>query len=245
MFLRKKKNKSGSISIQVISKSSGTYKVEHSFGASKDPKILQQLEQEALSWIQKKTKQKELDFTNESNIANQVLEGISELKSVGISLLITPIFNQIGFNKIEDDLFRLLVLSRLENPLSKLATSQYYALTQSLNIDENKIYRYLDKLYREQKETIQYISYEHTRGVLGGNVSIAFYDVTTLYFETDNQDKLRKTGFSKEGKHQHPQIILGLLVSKNGYPLAYEIFEGNKFEGHTMLPLIEEFCKKY
>jgi transposase len=72
-----------------------------------------------------------------------------------------------------------------------------------------------------------------------------FYDVTTLYFEIDQEDDLRKTGFSKEGKHQNPQIVLGLLVSKDGYPLAYEIFEGNKFEGHTMLPVIESFKKRY
>ena len=65
------------------------------------------------------------------------------------------------------------------------------------------------------------------------------------YFEIDNEDELRKTGFSKEGKHQNPQIVLGLLISKNGYPLAYDIFEGNKFEGHTMLPLIDAFKKKY
>jgi transposase len=72
-----------------------------------------------------------------------------------------------------------------------------------------------------------------------------FYDVTTLYFEIEDEDDLRKTGFSKEGKHQHPQIVLGLLVSVDGYPLAYEIFEGKKFEGHTMLPVVEAFRKKY
>src|SRR5690606_39235015 len=76
-------------------------------------------------------------------------------------------------------------------------------------------------------------------------INVVFYDVTTVYFEIDNEDELRKPGFSKEGKHQNPQIVLGLLVSKNGYPLAYDIFEGNKFEGHTMLPLIDEFKEKY
>ena len=81
--------------------------------------------------------------------------------------------------------------------------------------------------------------------LLNNEISIVFYDVTTLYFEIDQEDDLRKTGFSKEGKHQNPQIVLGLLVSKNGYPLAYEIFEGNKFEGHTMLPVVETFKKKY
>ncbi len=72
-----------------------------------------------------------------------------------------------------------------------------------------------------------------------------FYDVTTLYFEADREDDLRKTGFSKEGRHKNPQIILGLLVSLNGYPLAYCIHEGNKYEGHTMMPVIEEFVSKY
>jgi len=81
--------------------------------------------------------------------------------------------------------------------------------------------------------------------VLNHEISVVFYDVTTIYFEAESEDDLRKTGFSKDGKHQHPQIVLGLLVSKGGYPLAYDIFEGNKFEGHTMLPIINAFKEKY
>lgn len=81
--------------------------------------------------------------------------------------------------------------------------------------------------------------------ILGGHIGVVFYDVTTLYFETDHQHELRKTGFSKGGRHSNPQIILGLLVSLGGYPLAYCIHEGNKYEGHTMLPVIEEFVRRY
>ena len=103
----------------------------------------------------------------------------------------------------------------------------------------------MDKLGCTQKEQVQQISYKHTLKILNNDISIVFYDVTTLYFETDNEDDLRKTGFSKEGKHQNPQIVLGLLVSIDGYPLDYEIFEGNKFEGHTILPVIEVFKAKY
>lgn len=69
--------------------------------------------------------------------------------------------------------------------------------------------------------------------------------MTTLYFEIEQEDELRRTGFSKEGKHQHPQILLGLLVSMDAYPLAYEIFEGNKFEGHTILPVVDAFRQRY
>lgn len=78
-----------------------------------------------------------------------------------------------------------------------------------------------------------------------GNLSIVFYDVTTIYFETSDENDLRKTGFSKDGKHQSPQIILGLLVIIDGYPLAYELFEGDKFEKYTMISDIETFKKKY
>ena len=103
------------------------------------------------------------------------------------------------------------------------------------------VYRYLDKLYNKQKELVHRISYQDTLSILNNCISIVFYDVTTLYFEVDNEDELRKTGFSKEGKPQHPQIVLGLLLRVDCYPLACEIFEGNKFEGYTMLPVKDTF----
>ena len=107
------------------------------------------------------------------------------------------------------------------------------------------IYRYLDKLQKEQIEQIQKISLAHTLKILDNALSVVFYDVTTLYFEAADEDDLRKTGFSKDGKHQQPQIVLGLLVSAGGYPLDYNIFEGSKYEGDTMLPVLEYFEKKY
>ena len=112
-------------------------------------------------------------------------------------------------------------------------------------MDLSNIYRYLDKLSDHQHEIVQDISVSHTAKLFGGNIGVLFYDVTTLYFEADYEDELRKTGLSKEGRHSNPQIILGLLVSFGGYPLAYCIHEGNKYEGHTMLPAINEFVSKY
>jgi transposase len=155
------------------------------------------------------------------------------------------IFDEIGFNQIEDILFRQLVIARLCFPVSKLKTTDFLSRYQHLNIDVQVVYRYLDKLYNQQKEQVQQISYHHTLSILDNTISVVFYDVTTIYFETESEDELRKTGFSKDGKHQHPQIVLGLLVSKGGYPLAYDIFKGNQFEGHTMLPIISAFIIKY
>jgi transposase len=114
-----------------------------------------------------------------------------------------------------------------------------------LDIDVARIYRFMDKLDSKLLKKVRQISYDHSMKVLGGTPSMVFYDVTTLYFEAEQEDDLRKAGFSKDGKHQSPQILLGLLVGPGGYPLAYDIFEGNKFEGHTMLPVIEAFRKDY
>lgn len=130
-------------------------------------------------------------------------------------------------------------------PVSKLKTTEYLYRYQQIDWNEDQVYRYLDKLYKSQKELVQQISYTHTVKVLGNEPKIVFYDVTTVYFEVEQEDELRQTGFSKEGKHQNPQIVLGLLVSKNGYPLAYEVFDGKKFEGHTLLPVVDAFKVKY
>jgi transposase len=81
--------------------------------------------------------------------------------------------------------------------------------------------------------------------VLKGKISVAFYDMTTLYFEASDEDDLRKTGFSKDGKHHCPQIFLGLLVAAEGNPIGYEIFEGNIFEGDTFIPVLENLANKF
>jgi transposase len=245
MFLRKKKNKSGVISIQIIDKSSGKYKLIKTIGSSSSKIEIENLVKEGVLWIKNKIGQKQIDFTNEIDYAERFLDNIHQISIAGIELLLGKIFDEIGFNQIPDNLFRHLVLSRISFPASKLKTTDYLLKYQYLGVDVQQIYRYMDKLHKSQKEIVQNISYLHSLKTLGGTINIVFYDVTTLYFETDKPDELRKTGFSKEGKHQNPQILLGLLVSVDGYPLAYDIFEGNKYEGHTMLGVLENFKAKY
>lgn len=243
--MRKKKNPSGVISVQVIDKRSGKYVVRKTVGSSNDVFKVEQLVSLANKWIRDQVGQEVLDFTNHEQITRTVLDRISGITISGVELLLGRIFDEIGFGQIDSELFRPLVLSRIESPSSKLRTTDYLFKYYSLSIDVEAVYRYMDKLYNTQKEKVQQISYEHTRGILASGISMVFYDVTTLYFEIEKEDTLRKTGFSKDGKHQHPQIVLGLLVSVGGYPLAYDIFEGNKYEGDTMLPIIDAFRERY
>lgn len=244
MFVRKKKNKSGVVSIQIIDKSSGKYKMLKTIGSSSDPIEIEHLYNEGLEYIDHYEGQETINFSI-NDFKEAVKNSIKNITIEGINLLLGKIYSEIGFNKIDNDLLRQLVLIRLSHPASKLKSSQYLHRYFALNTSEDKIYRYLDKLYSNHKETLQQISYDHTVKILGGVISVVFYDVTTIYFQIDDEDEIRKRGFSKEGKHQNPQIVLGLLVGFDGYPLAYEVHQGNKFEGHTMLPIIDAFKEKF
>lgn len=247
MFVRKKKNNTGSFSVQVIDKSRGNYKVVKTIGSSSDMLLINTYVAQGKQYILSLTKQSTIDFTlgDDAHFYNTVYDNIQSMQLLGPELVLGKLFDEIGFNQIKDELFRHLVIGRLIYPASKLKTLDYLLKYKGIVYEKDQVYRYLDKLHNEQITLAQQISYNHTVKILKADISIVFYDVTTLYFEAEDEDDLRKTGFSKDGKHQQPQIVLGLLVSTGGYPLDYEIFEGNKFEGHTMLPVIEAFKKKH
>jgi transposase len=71
------------------------------------------------------------------------------------------------------------------------------------------------------------------------------YDMTTLYFEASDEEDLPKAGFSKDGKHSNPQIFIELLVGSGGYSIGYDLFEGNTYEGHTLIPFLEKMSGKF
>ena len=243
MFIRRKKNKSGTISVYILEKKDGKQNFIKSVGSSSDESEIISLEEKAREEIIKLTNQGVLDFgysTDEHHIEN-LKKSISKVRIVGTELVLNKLFDEIGFNKIPEELFRHLVLSRIIYPGSKLHTIEYLSRHHQEHYSVNSVYRYMDKLQNSYKEELQRISYKHTLGLFGGIISVVFYDVTTLYFEISREDELRKIGYSKDGKSHNPQIVLGLLVSKYGYPLAFEMYQGNKYEGYTFIPVLNKF----
>ena len=247
MFLRKKKNSSGSVSVQIISKSSGKYKVVKTLGSSTNEQDILKLSYLAKQEIERLSYQPKLFISEKDTIVEQVFSSLNNanIKTVGPELVFGRIYDSIGFGNIKEDLFRHLVISRMAFPLSKLKTIDYLYRFQGVLLDIDTVYRFLDKLNNNLKDQVEQIVFAHTLSVLQGNVSIVFYDMTTLYFEASDEDDLRKAGFSKDGKHQNPQIYLGLLVGLGGYAIGYDIFEGNIFEGHTLIPFIEKISEKF
>lgn len=248
MFVRKNRNRSGSISVQIISKARGKYRVVKTIGYSKDADEIAKLVFEAKNFVNYPSSQPSLfsDLSKTDLAIKSFVENTSNLQvhTTGPELIFGTLFDRIGFNAVKDELFRHITIARLAYPTSKLKTVDYLYRYRGIKVDVDAVYRFLDKLANTHKEIVEKIAFEYTKKQLN-NISVVFYDMTTLYFETEDEDDLRKIGFSKDGKFQKPQIMLGLLVGQHGYPIGYDIFEGNTFEGHTLLPILEKTQKKY
>ena len=208
------------------------------------------MERQAADFISTYGGQSVLDFECQERMeglaeAERLFESIADIRQDGVRLILEPIYKGIGFDAIADDTLKYLAIARICQPKSKVATVDYLKRYFDEDVNLNKIYRYMDTLYNTQRELIQQISVEHTRKLLGGRIGIVFYDVTTLYFESAREDVLRSPGFSKDGKTAESQIVLGLLVSRDGYPLSYNIFNGSQYEGRTIIPIIDDFVQRF
>lgn len=282
MFVRKKPNKSGSVSVQVVAKtSSRRQKVIKSIGSSKDPKEIECLMAEGRDYINRHHEpllpgidEEEIGFERFLGQLNN-----SQIQVVGPELVFGRLYDRIGYDKISSEMFRHMVICRLFNPGSKMKTVDYLERYLHVRYSLSKVYRFLDDLcYRPEedeeevaekkgenvpganegrksdarqkkgqdyKTIVEQVSYEHTKKVVGGEVTVCFYDMTTLYFEAAEEDELRKCGFSKDGKHSCPQIFLGLLVASGGNPIGYEIYEGSISEGKTIIPVVQALADRF
>lgn len=148
-------------------------------------------------------------------------------------------YSRLGFNKLDDELFALLCVARIVEPTSKLDSIRVLSDLGLETIRKDSVYRCLARIgSNNYRSTISHACCNH---VSAHSMSLLLYDVTTLYFEVQKEDDFRRPGMSKE-RRLEPQIVVGLLVDKNGFPLALHSFEGNKAETKTILPVVTELC---
>ena len=143
-----------------------------------------------------------------------------------------------GFDVLDSPLLRDLAFMRVFEPTSKLRSIELFNRYFGATYTRNTLYKGLAEL-RELKSPAERAAVAYAKQHLGFDFSLVFYDVTTLYFETFQDDALRKMGYSKDNKSNQPQVLIGLVVTPQGYPIAADLFAGNTFEGHTLLPVIE------
>lgn len=144
-----------------------------------------------------------------------------------------------------DPLYQDLALMRIIEPASKLRTLDLLERYFNLSYARRTLCRLLPKLV-DYKNDIEEAAYQTVCSHFDRSFAFVLYDVTTLYFEShEPDDDLKARGFSKDDKSKQPQIVVGLLVTLQGFPLRHEVYKGNTFEGHTMLEVVRQFQARH
>lgn len=237
-FIRRVKTKSGATAVQIAHKAYGKIiRIEHIGSAhnDKDLELLMELARQRLSGPQL------LLFPESGEYSN----GISLRRSSSDLLwkMLVEQYRQLGFDQLDDEDFMCLCLARLVEPTSKLDTIRVLANLGITLTSKDRLYRCLQRVnannYRDKLAKLCF-----AQASRGTGITLVLYDVTTLYFEVQEEDKYRKPGLSKE-RRLEPQIVVGLLVDQNGFPLEVHSFEGDKAETKTILPVIEAFRRRH
>jgi Transposase DDE domain len=157
--------------------------------------------------------------------------------------VLAGVYADLGFGALGDEVFRDLVIARVAEPTSLADVDRVLAelgrVSASLSTRKRTLRRCVDGNYRDR---LAGLCFSHV--LAHGDISLVLYDVTTLYFEAEHEDELRKVGFSKE-RRVDPQIVVGLLVDRRGFPLEIGCFEGNKAEKHTILQIVDQFRARH
>ena len=157
--------------------------------------------------------------------------------------VLAAVYADLGFAVVGDDTFRDLVIARIVEPTSILDTGRVLTDLGQSPAGERTMRRTLGRCVgRGYRDQIATACFNHAR--TRGDVSLCLYDVTTLYFEAEKEDDLRKVGYSKE-RRVDPQVVVGLLVDRHGFPLEIGCFEGNKAETTTIVPIITAFQDRH
>ena len=229
--------------VQIVQYQNNKRTIVQHIGSARSQAELQELIFVAEEWIKDYCKQLSV-FPDES--PNKLLH-LNHCTFIGVHYRyfhqqITALQHTMGLGDLPS-LLNDLVSIRIFEPASKLRSlelmEQFFGIKHS-----RKSYYKIAPQCVELKETVESQVVAFAKEQYSFNFDLVFYDVTTLYFETFEEDELRKNGFSKDNKSGQPQILVALLVTKEGFPVGYEIFKGNTFEGHTIIPVIKNFIKK-
>lgn len=202
-------------------------------------------------------------------LAGRAIDALSEYNfhevaryNFGYSLILNSLWSTFNLNQLVrklnnkrkikfnwQDALKLMIAERLNDPCSKLQSSfnqsEYFGLVEN-EVELHHLYRTLDLLASEEELVKAHIFQQH-RSLFTSVLDVVFYDVTTLYFEShvENEGELRQKGYSKDGKATKTQIVLGLLVDKARNPISYQVYQGNTYEGGTMIDAMKSMKKNF
>src|SRR5574344_750136 len=154
------------------------------------------------------------------------------------------------YGKMFDELdLRNIVLARIAKPDSKSRSVHMLEENFGVSLDLDSVYKMMDKIDDKSIEKLNSIAYSETKKLFDDKIDVIYFDATTIYFESFTEDigddAIRKNGYSKDLKFNQPQVVLALMVTKEGLPIGYELFSGDTFDGHTLIPSLKILRDKY
>jgi hypothetical protein len=240
-FVRKSAGRSGATKVQIAERRAGRNVILEHVGTARSEAELAVLVAEAQRRL--RPGQESLDLGLEDGPSRTRTGVITGKRSAVLWRVLTEAYTRLGFDTLEDDAFREVVLARVIEPTSKADSLRVLDEVGVAHASLRTIFRMLARAgaggYRDQ---VAAACYAHVS--VAGDLSLVLYDVTTLYFEAENEDELRKVGYSKE-RRVDPQVVVGLLVDRRGFPLEVGCFEGNKAETLTLLPIVRAFQDRH
>jgi transposase len=248
--IRKVRTASGATAVQVVQNKGTARSFLKHIGSAHDEHELEMLLDEAKQYIEAHCRQPNLfvdtgtDTPSSSSLFKAVLdkssvEGITHQFARNALLACA---RKCGLGSLPE-LYLDLALMRIFEPTSKLRSMELLELHFKVTYAKRTLYRLFPELLEHQEE-IEAAAIKTAQGELQEQFSLVLYDVTTLYFESFKEYDFQKPGFSKDNKPMQPQIVIGLITTRSGFPVMHEVFEGNTFEGKTMLKIIQRFQER-
>ena len=242
--MRKVKTASGATAVQIVSKSGGVRRIVEHLGSAHDETELEVLLEAGRQKIAAWQGQGLLDLESLEPAPGRTGLATTTVESKHSRLLwevLHGAYRRLGLGEAVggDRAFEQMVLARLIEPTSKAQVPRVLSDLGLEAVTVRTLFRSLGRCgQRGYRESLSGALFEHVTA--SGGLALCLYDVTTLYFEAEREDDLRKVGYSKE-RRVDPQVIVGLLVDRHGFPLQVGCWEGNKAETTTIIPVVEAF----
>lgn len=241
VFVRKAAGRSGATKVQIAERVDGRNRILEHVGTARSEPELAALMAEARRRLRPGQQALELGVEGVPEDGRPAV--ITGKRCALLWDVLCAVYERLGFDIVDDGAFQQLVLARIVEPTSKADSVRVLTEIGVQAVSLRTMFRSLQRAQqRDYRGQVAAACFTHA--TTSGDVSLCLYDVTTLYFEAEQEDQLRKVGYSKE-RRVDPQIIVGLLVDRAGFPLEIGCWEGNAAETATIVPIVKQFQDRH
>ncbi|PHS58470.1 MAG: hypothetical protein COB17_02515 [Sulfurimonas sp.] len=215
------------------------------------PQEIEDLANKAVASKEKESKLIKVSEVNREDYDVNLLDILEEDRIIkGIHDIYGKLYDEMNFKSVlpnptrhmaASKALKEIVLARVANPDSKSGSVDTLASKFGVNINLKSVYRMMDMIDNSGIKKLNKLVLTKTKILLDDKIDVIYFDATTLYFESftedvdnpeDENEAIRKNGYSKDGKFNQPQVVLALLVTKQGLPIGYKAFSGDTFDGN-------------